>query len=73
MEIKRTDWDRYYARPYVTARYSARIVNNNYLSLIKKYRGADRLIIAELGGGDSGVYPLVDAELPSTRMAKAPE
>jgi SAM-dependent methyltransferase len=61
--MKKTDWSHYYTKPYITALYSSRIINNKYLSLIKKYLNSDNCSIAELGGGDSKAYGLIDSEL----------
>ncbi|MBF0386239.1 MAG: hypothetical protein HQL20_00120 [Candidatus Omnitrophica bacterium] len=52
---QKTDWDRYYQKPYQAARFSRRITQKHILGKIRKYAPKDPsgLAIIELGGANS--------------------
>ena len=59
----RTDWDRYYNKPFKAATITRRISGNVLLRLIKQYAevSEDKLLIGELGGADSCFFEAVRA------------
>ena len=73
----RTNWEEYYRRPFVTARWSRRIMEKMLVRWIEQYAGETRpLSVLELGGGNSCFLPaLMQATAidPYTLLDNSPE
>lgn len=54
--MKKTDWDKYYEKPYKTAKYSRKITERLLINLINKYCKNSTNTITELGGANSCFY-----------------
>jgi SAM-dependent methyltransferase len=64
MNQVKTDWDRYYEKPYKTASFSRPITIKHVLGYLKKYAPKDRpFTITEFGGGNSCFYETFANEL----------
>jgi SAM-dependent methyltransferase len=66
MGQNKTDWDKYYQKPYITARYSRKISRNRFFYYLKKYVPQPEwggLRIAELGGAGSCYYDHIQEKL----------
>ncbi len=61
---KKTDWDRYYSRPYKTAAYSRKIVSARLIAMLKaNLKGIEKPEIAELGGANSCFFEAIRNEV----------
>lgn len=60
----KTDWQRYYAHPYPLSGITRRILGRNISRAITRFLpDKTGLTIAELGGANSSVYPILSADL----------
>ena len=59
------DWDRYYRRPFVTARWSRRILESELVRLFRAFAPRRRpLALLEIGGANSCFLPRLMHEFP---------
>lgn len=70
IDKKKTDWDTYYKKPYLTASYSRKILQNQFIRYCKRHLPrSDGIKVAELGGANSYYYDYVQKLLsPSTYL-----
>jgi hypothetical protein len=66
--VIKTDWNKYYGKPYKTATFTRRITGRVLLDLIKRYvQKEDNFTIVELGGADSCFYELLNMTLAPSK------
>ena len=58
-----TDWDSYYSRPFKSAAVTRRYTAARIRRTLQLYATTDKPRIAELGGGDSAFFEVIDAVL----------
>lgn len=63
MAKRLTDWDSYYRKPYRSAALSRRYTARRLRALIRRYVPSENPAIAELGGGNSAFFDMIDNEL----------
>ncbi len=49
----KTDWDKYYNKPYKTASFTRKITGGALIDVIQKFSNSESLSVTELGGGNS--------------------
>lgn len=67
---EKTDWNAYYEKPYFTASYSRKILQNQFVRYCNQYlsRRSD-INVAELGGANSCYYDCIQQQLiPTTYL-----
>jgi hypothetical protein len=68
MDLRATDWDAYYAHPYVTASFTRRYTARKLVELFHQF-GAPNPWIVELGGANSCFFDTLQAELSPSRYS----
>lgn len=64
MILKKTDWTKYYDKPYRTASFTRRITGRTLVGAIKKHFGETKgMVLTEIGGANSAFLELLLREL----------
>ncbi len=64
MNLKQTDWDNYYSKPYQTAAFTRQFTRRVLVDLMRKYHPMQSsLTIAEWGGGNSAFFENIYAAI----------